>query len=880
MISNRILAALTLAALVVAAPAARGQYMYLDANGNGVHDAGDQLAPNGTPTTVDVWIITNHNRDGSPAACDVGGSMPLGINSYVVNLQSPTGGAVSYSGFINNLGNVAFGEFNPGDGRYKNGFGMQETLPPGTYRVASLTITGLAGHPRVDIVDLVLGSADFTSFGTGQGGCFGHDFDNTYKLSGPGGGSDWSDADGLAPFPTQVPPPVLAPIGNKTVNEGECLTFTATATTADGGPATFSLFGIVPAGASITTGGQFSWCPTEAQGPGAYPVTVCAFDDGTPQQSDCETFQVAVLDLNQAPVLAPITDKTVIVGNTLSFDVVATDADLPANIITYSLDPGAPAGATISTFGHFVWTPTLFGTYPVTVRATDDGEPFLSDTKSFSIVVISNEGAPVVLNPGNMTVAAIGTLDRTVTGADPNGLPLTFTKSASSPAFMTVTTTGPTTCNVHLAPTLADLGSYFATVIASNGTTIGSASFSIFVTQGGGAPVVNPISDMTVSAGEVADQTVTGSDPDNTPLTFSKRAGPLFMTVTTTSPTTGNIHLEPGFADAGIYSCAVNASDGTLNGLAFFYVTVLDVCRTPTANAGGPYNGLVGIPVGFNGTASSDPDGGELTYAWDFGDGTTGSGSTSSHTYTSPGGYLVTLRVTNPCGLFDDASVTALMSNRCADALAFAQGGNTKVALNSGKPQTCIQLQPVNGSFAIQDVDPSAMSMVYQGVRIPALSTKAALGGDKNNDGIDEISVCFSKANLQVLFASLQGTQVVNVAIEGSLYSFAPICATNLDLTVKAGSGGNNASISPNPLNPSAVLTFSTTRSGVAKVQLFDLHGRLVKTLMDQTSAAAGYHDIQIDGRDTMGNRLASGVYYVKIQTVEGTEAKAITILK
>jgi hypothetical protein len=162
---------------------------------------------------------------------------------------------------------------------------------------------------------------------------------------------------------------------------------------------------------------------------------------------------------------------------------------------------------------------------------------------------------------------------------------------------------------------------------------------------------------------------------------------------------------------------------------------------------------------------------------------------------------------------------------------------------------------------------------------IHAVSNKTALGTDKNGDGIDEISACFTKADLEQLFSNIQGTQVVNVRLEGDLFAGGSFCTT-LDHTVKAGGGGNTAFVSPNPLNPSAVLTFSTTRAGAAKVQLFDIQGRLIKTLLDQPTTAAGYHDVRIDGRDATGNRLASGVYYLRIQSVEGAESKAITILK
>lgn len=57
------------------------------------------------------------------------------------------------------------------------------------------------------------------------------------------------------------------------------------------------------------------------------------------------------------------------------------------------------------------------------------------------------------------------------------------------------------------------------------------------------------------------------------------------------------------------------------------------------------------LAVSVNGSASSDPDGSVVTYAWQFGDGGTGSGATASHTFATPGTYTVRLTVTDDDGV-------------------------------------------------------------------------------------------------------------------------------------------------------------------------------------------------------------------------------------
>ena len=63
-----------------------------------------------------------------------------------------------------------------------------------------------------------------------------------------------------------------------------------------------------------------------------------------------------------------------------------------------------------------------------------------------------------------------------------------------------------------------------------------------------------------------------------------------------------------------------------------------------------PRLGQAPLSVQFDGRGSRDPDGSITAWSWDFGDGAQGSGSTPSHTYTSPGRYFVKLTVTDNAG--------------------------------------------------------------------------------------------------------------------------------------------------------------------------------------------------------------------------------------
>jgi hypothetical protein len=203
-------------------------------------------------------------------------------------------------------------------------------------------------------------------------------------------------------------PPVLAPISDQTVNEQTLLTFTATASDPDedGETLTFTLDPGAPAGAGIDpSSGVFAWTPSEAQGPGVYTITVRVTDNGAPPLSAAQSFKVTVNEVNTAPVLSPIADQVIHAESTLTLTNHATDSDIPPNTLTFSLDPGAPTGAGINpSTGVFTWTPddTFVGsTNNVTVRVTDNGQPPLSDFKSFLVAVLPRPTLCAIVVSGN-----------------------------------------------------------------------------------------------------------------------------------------------------------------------------------------------------------------------------------------------------------------------------------------------------------------------------------------------------------------------------------------------------------------------------------------------------------------------------------------------
>jgi hypothetical protein len=116
------------------------------------------------------------------------------------------------------------------------------------------------------------------------------------------------------------------------------------------------------------------------------------------------------------------------------------------------------------------------------------------------------------------------------------------------------------------------------------------------------------------------------------------------------------------FTTSGTYivKLQVKDNDNALgNDTAIVTVRALNGKQPPKANAGGPYFGIVGSPITFNGSGSTDTNRTIVSYVWNFGDRVTGTGVSPTHTYTTAGNYTVTLTVTDNESLTDSDSTNA-----------------------------------------------------------------------------------------------------------------------------------------------------------------------------------------------------------------------------
>ncbi|MGE5176489.1 MAG: Ig-like domain-containing protein, partial [Hyphomicrobiales bacterium] len=498
------------------AGSAHAQYMFLDSNGDGVNTAADVLNANGTPTTVDAYLYTNQNADGSTATCDTGDG-ELTINSYVVNTVA-SGGTVTYSNFVNQVASftIIARPFTTDATQMTVAQASGTPLAPGFYHLCTFTVTGDTGTPSLSIVDFTTIGPDQCSFGSA---CSGFDFLNTYALN-----TDWFDTGNLgAAVATNSPPSITAPATASGAEGTPIATITATATDPDaadiltisqtGMPAdlTFTTTPAVSPNSATITGTPG---PTDA---GTYNIT-WTVDDGHAHTATAPT-TLTIANTDRPPVLAAISDISVAENATASTAVSATDPDGDTINLTASLPAFATLNAPLSGAGSVSTTVSAApgfndaGSYPSSVTATS---LLLSATQNFTINVINTDRPPVLAAISDINVAEGATASTAVSASDPDGDLINLT--ASLPGFATLDAptsgTGSVSTTVTASPGFSDSGSYPSSVTATSLLLSATQNFTINVSNTDRPPVLAAISDINVAEGATASTAVSATDPD------------------------------------------------------------------------------------------------------------------------------------------------------------------------------------------------------------------------------------------------------------------------------------------------------------------------------------------------------------------------------
>ncbi|MDH5641700.1 MAG: PKD domain-containing protein, partial [Nitrospira sp.] len=330
--------------------------------------------------------------------------------------------------------------------------------------------------------------------------------------------------------------PVLAPIGNQTVNEGSLLTFTASATDVDVPTQllTFSAAGL-PAGATFdVTTGLFAWTPTEGPGVSPYGVTINV-NDGVVTTSET----IAITVLNVAPTVSLIPPTNVQEGVSATYTIQFQD---PGMLDTHQIQINWGDGTTIETYSLPAQSSALSpqhaygdgGLYTLTVTVTDDEGASGSATATVSV---ANVAPTVSLTPATQTVQY----------SDPI-TPIVITATDVTADTLNLTTawsTNGTTFTAGLPDALTLTGGLALTGAANQ---VGNASWTI-----SGIADLDPAQVYTVrvtvtdeDGGTTVQQAIIDPTQEDARATYT---GPLLLSTADITTTTATVQLRATIQD-------------------------------------------------------------------------------------------------------------------------------------------------------------------------------------------------------------------------------------------------------------------------------------------------------------------------------------------
>ena len=368
-----------------------------------------------------------------------------------------------------------------------------------------------------------------------------------------------------------------------------------------------------PANGTLTLNGNGSFTYTPNLNFNGTDSFTYKTNDGALDSNEA-TVTITVNALNDAPVAAndsySINEDATL--NIAAPGVLGNDSDVDSPSLTAVLVGGPTNGTlTLNGNGSFTYTPfpNFNGTDSFTYKANDGQAD--SNLATVTITVNAVNDSPTANNQAVTTPEDTPVLI-TLTGSDIEGSNLGFqvTVPPSHGTLADLTVTGPTTATVTYTPDPNYSGpDSFLFIVNDGAANSPEATISISVTPVNDGPMAN---DQTINTQEdvAVPITLTGSDPEGDPLTFTIETQPTTGTLSGTPP---NLVYTPNANFNGTDSFTFSVSDGSLTSApATVAITVEALNDAPTAtgfSASTPQNTPVELTL-----LGSDPEGDPLTF--------------------------------------------------------------------------------------------------------------------------------------------------------------------------------------------------------------------------------------------------------------------------
>jgi hypothetical protein len=146
--------------------------------------------------------------------------------------------------------------------------------------------------------------------------------------------------------------------------------------------------------------------------------------------------------------------------------------------------------------------------------------------------------------------------------------------------------------------------------------------------------------------------------------------------------------------------------------------------------------------------------------------------------------------------------------------------------------------------------------------------------------GWGPLEVWFNRTDLRKLFAGLAPGRKTVTATMIAERSDGTTQSVPLTFDVVGAPAPLQPIVTPNPMRASGVIGFATSSRGLLQADIFDATGRRVRRLAGRAESAAGWHDLTLDGRDDTGARLAAGIYFYRIVSVDGVANGRLVLLR